>query len=82
MKGTKTGGRKKGIPNKITKDLKEKIKSILDTEIENIPAYLSELEAKEKLEILIKLLQYVVPKPAPITNDTESPAENYVLRLD
>jgi len=60
--GKKFGGREQGTPNKITKSLKEALKAILEKEINEIPEYLQHLEPKEKLEIIIKLMPYVIPK--------------------
>lgn len=60
-KGTKTGGRQKGSLNKTTRDIRELLKGFLSAEIENIPGYLNEIPAEKKLQIIIKLLPYVVP---------------------
>lgn len=65
-KGNKTGGREQGTPNKITKILKQKIVDILESEMDNIPILLNGLKDKEKLEILIKLFPYVLPKESTI----------------
>jgi len=61
-KGIKTGGRKKGVPNKLTGELKEMISTILSNEIKKIPEQLNELEPKDRLIIITKLLPYVIPK--------------------
>ncbi|RKE04431.1 hypothetical protein [Marinifilum flexuosum] len=62
MKTTKTGGRQKGTPNRITKELRIVLKNILHSELENIAVYLEKLEPKERLEILVKLMPYALPK--------------------
>lgn len=67
--GKKTGGREKGTPNKVTKELRDKLKAILADELENLPATLAELEPKTRLELLIKLLPYAMPKVQPLTAD-------------
>lgn len=61
-KGYKTGGREKGTPNVITTELRSVLKSLLHREFENIPAYLEELDTKDRLDFLIKLLPYALPK--------------------
>ena len=59
--GKKYGGRKKGTPNKITKDLRELLKEILFSELTEIEGLLTELSPKE-LEILVKIMPFVFPK--------------------
>lgn len=60
--GKKYGGRQKGTPNRMTKELRTLLKDILYNEMERVGGYLEELEPKEKLEIVIKLMPYVFPK--------------------
>ena len=38
--GEKTGGRQKGTPNKVTSELRSKLKNLMHDEIENIPQLL------------------------------------------
>lgn len=62
-KGTeKTGGRSKGTPNKITGTLKEFISEIIDENRERIREDLDALEPKDRLQVLEKMMQYVIPK--------------------
>lgn len=61
---TKTGGRQKGSPNKVTSAVKECISKML-TDYTNSETFLkdfAELEPKERLMIAEKLMNYVVPK--------------------
>lgn len=46
----------------LTMDLRETLKSIMQNEIEKLPAYLETLEPKEKLNIICKLMPFVFPK--------------------
>jgi hypothetical protein len=63
MKRRKTGGRRAGVPNQITKDIREHLNTILMEEIGNIPDLLNQIEDPEKkLLVLIKLLPFVAPK--------------------
>lgn len=62
-KGTpKTGGRKAGTPNKVTGTAKEWIAGLIDKNRAQIEKDLKQLEPKERLQMLEKLMQYVVPK--------------------
>ena len=61
-KGFKTGGRELGTPNKTTSELRRALKHMVDNELQNLQDNINELEPKERIELLIKLLPYVMPK--------------------
>jgi len=61
-KGFKTGGRKHGTPNKVTKDLKEWITKIITSQQATIEKDFKTLEAKDRIMLFEKLLSYVVPR--------------------
>ncbi|MDD5764654.1 MAG: DUF5681 domain-containing protein [Candidatus Marinimicrobia bacterium] len=61
-KSNNPNGRPKGIPNKLTKELRESLKTVIAGHIEQIGKDLDELPAKDRLEILVKLLAYILPK--------------------
>jgi hypothetical protein len=58
----KTGGRAKGTTNKTTKEIRTVLKELINYELENIDTLLSEMQPKERLEIVIKLIPYALPK--------------------
>ena len=60
--GKKFGGRQKGTPNKLTKELRSVLKDVLYEEIERLPERLDELDTKDRLELLVKLMPFVFPK--------------------
>lgn len=62
MKRQKTGGRKAGTPNKTTATLKEFVTLIIDENRSQIKKDLKVLEPKERLQILVKLMAFVLPK--------------------
>lgn len=64
-KGTKTGGRQAGTPNRLTKEIRTVLKNILHKEIEMLPDNFNQLEPKDRLELLVKLLPYALPKVEP-----------------
>ena len=51
--GVKYGGRQKGTPNRLTKELRAILKEALHKELESIGERLEQLEPKERLEVLI-----------------------------
>ena len=60
-KGIKTGGRKKGTPNKLTKELRTILKELLYKELDKLPEHLETLEPKDRIAVSIKLLPFVLP---------------------
>ena len=62
MKGLKTGGRQKGTPNKLTSDLRENLNNIILSEIDNLTTLLNDLPNEKRLDYIIKLMPYVIPK--------------------
>ena len=63
--GKKTGGRQKGTPNKTTAFSKQVIQEIVSdyTNSENLMNELAALEPKERLDVMIKLMGFITPKP-------------------
>jgi hypothetical protein len=63
--GKKYGGREAGTPNRLTKELRAALKNILHQEIELLPEHFNKLEPKDRLELLVKLLPFALPKVEP-----------------
>jgi hypothetical protein len=77
--GNKYGGREKGTPNRLTKELRSVLKDIVYRELETIELRLDELEPKERIELIIKLMPYVFPKLDSISHNTNEPMDWGVL---
>jgi len=60
--GKKFGGREKGTPNVLTKEVRAVLKAVVFEEVALIQDHLKELDPKIRLQILIKLLPYVFTK--------------------
>jgi hypothetical protein len=73
--GFKTGGREAGTPNKVTQRLREILADTLCEELEDLPQKLSQLDTKERLEIIVKLLPYVLPKNEGILTEQVEPIQ-------
>lgn len=73
--GVKYGGRQKGTPNKLTKELRFVLKDVLYQELEQIQTHLDTLKPKERVELLIKLMPYVLPKVTSISHTTNEPLD-------
>ena len=72
-KGIKTGGREKNTPNILTNELRTILKGIIANELETISATLESLPPKERLELVLKLIPYVLPKVEPIQSNSGEP---------
>ena len=64
----KVGGRKKGTPNKLTKEMREVLKGVVADELNTLGQRLEELKPKDRLEVFIKLLPFVLPKTQSIAH--------------
>jgi hypothetical protein len=62
MNRFKTGGRKKGTPNKITTELRETLTDFISNEFNGIQERVNSLKPKERLNLLTKLIPYVIPR--------------------
>lgn len=67
----KTGGRKKGTPNKVTGDLRTWITELLDKNRNQIEKDIKRLEPEKRVLMFEKLLNYVIPKMQSIDNQID-----------
>lgn len=72
MIGLKTGGRIQGTPNKVTKELRDLLKSVIAKELETITERLDLLDPRERLEVTLKLMSYVMPKVQTLDSSYDS----------
>lgn len=78
-KGTpKTGGRKKGTPNRVTSDIRGWLAKLIKQNRRQIEADLQELEPKDRVMMLERLMQYVIPKKQAIKADISDLSEDDV----
>ena len=71
--GKKYGGRQKGTPNRLTKELRTILKDILYNELEEIEGLLDSLEPKVRLELVIKLIPFILPKVETVSHTYNEP---------
>lgn len=74
MKGQKTGGREPGTPNRLTQQLRDVLKGIVDDELQHLPERLNKLDDRQRLDVLLKLLPYILPKVEQVTQWTGEPS--------
>ena len=78
MQGFKTGGRKSGIPNRITTKLKDELSEHLETYIENqFNEDWNELTPRERIRVALSISQLIIPKslPEPLSPDDGKPTK-------
>ena len=77
----KLGGRKQGIPNKSTKQIRELLNSVLQEEIERVPEHFNAItDPKQRLDALAKLLPFIAPKMQSIKEVKQE--ENQIRKIE
>ena len=59
----------------MTKELRSVLKDVMHQEIESIQDHLVQLSPKERVELLIKSMPYVLPKVENISHTTNEPLD-------
>ena len=67
---------RKGVPNKATSSLRDRVKLIIDNNIERLQSDLDKAEPKERLNFLIQLLNFALPKLKAMEITDERPTAN------
>lgn len=76
-KGTpKTGGRKKGTPNRVTSDIRGWLAKLIKQNRRQIESDLQELEPKDRVMMFERLMQYVIPKKQALKADISDLSED------
>lgn len=63
------GGRQKGTPNKVTANVKEWLSTLIDKNRKQIEKDIKALKPRERLAIIEKFMQYVVPKQQAVSTN-------------
>lgn len=75
VKTVKYGGRRKGTPNRLTKEVRAVLKEVVFDEMSQIHLHFEKLDPKERIELLIKLMPYVCPKIQPASYNLNEPID-------
>jgi len=74
MKGIKTGGRRKGTPNKRTVELQAKLDSLdFDPTVQLVTELRKDVFDKDKAKILMDLHEYLYARRKPLEEPAEKP---------
>jgi len=71
-------GRPAGTPNRTTREVRELLQKVIDQELDRIQADLATMDSDKRLDVLLKLLPYCLPKINPI--DLDSTPDNPIQR--
>ncbi len=69
--GNSGGGRPKGSPNKTTAETKALFQELFEKGMETALQDLQLLEPKDRLEMMVKIAPYIIPKLATVTTETK-----------
>jgi hypothetical protein len=69
----KTGGRKPNTPNRINAQAKQLVQNLINTEILKMPELLEQLKPKDRLDVIVKLIGYIMPKQTKIELEADLP---------
>jgi|SRR6185437_3733145 len=76
----KIGGRQPGTENKVTKDIKEAFRQLIDNNLDNMSIWLAKVAEKNSekaLMLMINLSEYIVPKLLR-TEIKDTPPQDYL----
>jgi len=80
----KTGGRKKGVPNKTTDELRQMVTMILDKNMERLQEDIDQLDPKDRVKTVLDLLKFAIPtlKAVDLTNDSKGVNQIEIIVTD
>ena len=62
---------KQAVP--LTLDLRDRLKSIVESELDRLPDLLDALNDKERLDVILKLMPLVIPRAKSINHNANEP---------
>lgn len=69
------GIRKRKNPIPLTLDLRDRLKSIVEAELDGLPERLKYLPDKKRLDVILRLLPLVLPRSMPVRYDANEPSD-------
>ena len=74
-------GRKVGSKNRNTNEMKTAIQNILDTNISQMESDLKKLTPKDRLNVLLKLADFILPKVQSVSAETTETDNEIIIRI-
>ena len=57
----------------LTAELRDRMKVLMDRELDRLPELLEGLEEKDRLDAILRLMPYIMPKVQPVSSKTGEP---------
>lgn len=57
-----------------TLDLRDRLMTMMEAELERLPGFLEGLKDKERLDVILKLMPLVIPKAKPVLHNANEPS--------
>lgn len=74
----KTGGRTKGVPNKISQTTRELITNIIDSNLDRFQEDLNSLQPRDRVNAILQLLKFNLPTLKAVeVSTTDEPKNNF-----
>lgn len=74
-------GRKKGQPNRNTIEIKTAIQKLLDTNVSQMESDLKKLSPKDRINVLLKLAEFVLPKIQPVAHEGAETDNEIIIKI-
>lgn len=71
-------GRKRGTPNKVTGKLREALADFLEDKVNELPAIFQKLKPDQKIDALVKIASFVLPKMSTLALEPGMTIEKFV----
>lgn len=81
-RGRIAGGRKKGTPNKVSRERRELISEFLDKEWDNFQQMYQRADEETKLKIYMEMIPYTTPKMASVEYKERAKPKTFMDELD
>ena len=75
MKRQKTGGRTIGTPNKTSAEIRNLFQTLIENNIEQLQSDFDSLEPKDRINCIIKLSEFILPKLQAVKMQNEDVGE-------
>ena len=82
-KGKRTNpnaGRKPGVPNKVTVNIRENLQALIEGNLDGLQADLASLTPKDRLEAISRILPYIIPKKS--ESEVVVTNKEFVIKFD
>ena len=79
---TASKGRPKGTPNKSTKEVRQAFQLLIESNLDQMQQDLNSLSPRARLEIILKLSQFVLPRLEAVSHTSNDIPENLKFIFD